>query len=232
MSQNKTRIQSVSVRERRPLAQVQNNSSNSSRSHRSVPPPVQEPTLPHEDATRSLGFGERMLRNTAIAVAMLLCVVAVQSVDAPGAKQAGNLLSEVVSMDINESLGSLRFVSNLVPDSVSVFWNLGGEKHAVPSSAQVLHVFNDQEPWVGYGAGDALASAAGEVMSVSRDAVGRASVRVRHASGMETIYGNLLQTAVQEGDWVETGAVIGAARQLTFELRGEGRAMDPTPYLK
>lgn len=173
-----------------------------------------------------------MLRNTAICVALLLTVLAFQSVQAPGVTGVTNFLSQVVSMDMSESLGSLKFVSNLVPESVQVLWNLGAEKHAVPSAAQVVHTFSSQEPWIGYASGEARASAAGEVMSLAVDAAGRSSVRIRHASGMESLYGNLLRVSVREGDWVEAGDVIGAAKILTYELRGEGRPMDPAPYLR
>lgn len=225
MSQTRTRTRTVTVREHTPLAQVQNTGR---------PPAVSKETQKNteEDITKSLGFGERMLRNTALCVALLLCIVAVQSLNTPGAVETTNFLSDVVSMNLSESLGSLRFVSNLIPDSVAVFWNLGGEKFAIPTDADVIHVFGTQEPWVGYAAGVARASAPGEVMSLAIESNNKASVRVRHASGMETIYGNLLTTSVQEGDWLETGDVIGAARELTFELRGEGRPMDPAPYFK
>lgn len=224
VSQSKTRVNNITVRNHAPLAKVQ------AGAKRNAAP---EPPAPlPEEGTRPLGFGERMLRNTAICVALLLCVVAVQSVQLDGAQTASGFLSEMVSMNLSESLGSLRFVSNLIPESVSVFWNLGGEKHMQPSGAAVVHVFSQQEPWIGYAATEAYASAAGEVMSLSVDAAGKASVRIRHASGMETIYGNLLTTYVREGDWVESGGLLGAARELTYELRGEGRAMDPTPYFQ
>lgn len=225
MSQSRTRVRNTTVRNRTPLAQVQPTTRLSSGGGGPKAPPKEDPAKP-------LGFAERMLRNTAICVALLLTVLAAQSLNTPGANSATNLLSQVVSMDLNESLGSLRFVSNLMPESAQVFWNLGAEKHGAPSGAEVVHTFSAQEPWLGYGAGEAYASAPGEVMSIAVDAVGRSAVRVRHSGGMETIYGNLLRLDVEEGDWVEAGQMIGAARILTYELRGEGRPMDPAPYLK
>jgi hypothetical protein len=196
-----------------------------------IAPPPEPPAPIVEDATRPLGFAERMLRNTALSVAMLLCVLAVQSLNTPGAQGITGALSDMVTMDLNESLGSLRFVSNLMPESAQVFWNLGAEQHLQPSNAAVAHAFSVQEPWLGYGAGEVRASAAGEVMSVAVDAVGLSMVRLRHASGMETIFGDLTETAVREGDWVAAGALLGASDALTYELRGDGRAMDPAPYL-
>ncbi len=226
MSQSRTRVQAATVRSRAPLAQVQQ-----AKRHVEMPPQAPVPQPPQmEESAKALGFGERMLRNTAISVTLLLCVLAAQSLNTPGATGATNLLAQVVSMDLSESLGSLRFVSNLVPESAAVFWNLGGEKHALPSSGAVVHTFSAQEPWVGYDTGEAVASASGEVMSVAMDPTGRYVIRIRHASGMESLYGNLLVTEVNEGDWVETGEVLGAAKLLTYELRGEGRAMDPAPF--
>ncbi len=225
MSQSRTRVRGTTVRNRAPLAHVQ-----TADRHSALRP--KEPIPPSENTAKPLGFGERMLRNTAICVALLLCVLAAQSLNTPGATKATNLLSQVVSMDLSESLGSLRFVSNLIPESVSVFWNLAGERHKAPSEGSVVHVFSQMEPWISYSASEALASAAGEVMSVSTDPAGRSVIRLRHASGMESMYGNLLRTSVQEGDWVEAGEVLGAAKELTYELRGEGRAMDPIPYFR
>ncbi len=225
MSQTRTRVRGTTVRSHAPLAQVQGSE------RRSAPTrPEPEPPPAEENPTKPLGFGERMLRNTAICVAALLCVLAAQSLNTSGTSGATNLLSQVVSMDLSESLGSLRFVSNLVPESVAVFWNLGGEKHMLPSDAEVVHVFSQREPWIGYSASEARASASGEVMSVSTDPAGKSVVRLRHASGMESLYGNLLRTDVLEGEWVNAGDVLGAAKELTYELRGEGRAMNPTPY--
>lgn len=224
MPQSRTKVRGITVRTRTPLAQVQGQ-----KKHHSSPP-LQEPIIKKDEEIKSIGFGERMLRNTAICVAMLLCVLAAQSLNVVNATGATNLLSQVVSMDLSESLGSLKFVSNLIPESVAVFWNLGSERHALPTDAEVIHVFNAQEPWVGYGAGEVRASAPGEVMSVSSDAVGKGVVRIRHASGMETLYGNLVQVSVEEGEWLEIGAKIGAAKALQYELRGEGRPMDPAPF--
>lgn len=225
MSQSRTRVRSVTVRKRTPLAQVPD------ADRHTAMPPEQTPNE-HESSVSPLSFGERMLRNTAICVAMLLCVLAVQSVGTPGASNATSVLSQIVSMDLSESLGSLRFVSNLLPETANVFWNLGVEKHSIPSDGEVVHTFSAQEPWLGFNAGAARSSAAGEVMSVSVDAVGASTIRIRHASGMETIYGNLREVTVREGDWVEAQDVLGVSDALVYELRGEGRSMDPSPYLE
>ena len=192
-------------------------------------PPREEETAPQSDAVKPLRFGERMLRNTAIAAALLLCAVAARSA---GLLPENGAFSQAVTMNLEEGLGSLRFVSALLPESARVFWNLGEEQHSAPSEAAIVHAFSEAEPYLAYSEGEALASAAGEAMSVGKDALGRQTVRLRHESGMETVYGNLIAASVREGDWVEAGQVLGVSRALTFEMRAEGRPMDPEPYLK
>lgn len=224
MPQSRTRVGSVTVRERTQLAKV-------AETRRSAAAPqLPEPPVAEENIAKPLGFGERMLRNTAVCVALLLTVMAVQSLNTPVTNGATNLLAQVVSMDLSESLGNLRFVANLLPESAEVFWNLGAERYALPTDAAVVHAFSEDEPWTGYAAGEVKAAAPGEVMSLAVDAIGRGAIRIRHESGMETLYDNLLSTSVREGDWVETGDVLGAARALVYELRIEGRPTDPKPY--
>ena len=92
--------------------------------------------------------------------------------------------------------------------------------------------FGAAEPYLAYSEGEALASADGEVMSVARDAVGRSTVRLRHDSGMETLYGNLIAASVREGDRVKAGQVLGVSRALMYEMRAEGLPTDPAPYLQ
>ena len=69
-------------------------------------------------------------------------------------------------------------------------------------------------------------------MSVVRDAAGRQTVRLRHDSGMETIYGNLIAASVREGEQVKAGQVLGVSRALVYEMRAEGLPTDPAPYLQ
>lgn len=64
-------------------------------------------------------------------------------------------------------------------------------------------------------------------------------VIVRHEDGFETRYAHLSEVHVKKGDRVETGADIGAVGStgrstgphLHFEIRKEGKALDPKPYL-
>ncbi|MGB7630855.1 MAG: M23 family metallopeptidase [Candidatus Deferrimicrobium sp.] len=60
-----------------------------------------------------------------------------------------------------------------------------------------------------------------------------------HGEGITTLYGHLATIDVQSGETVPAGAVIGTigrsgnatTHHLHFELRVDGRAVDPMPYL-
>lgn len=64
-------------------------------------------------------------------------------------------------------------------------------------------------------------------------------VIVRHEDGFETRYAHLSEVHVKKGDRVETGTDIGAVGStghstgphLHFEIRRQGKALDPKPYL-
>ena len=64
-------------------------------------------------------------------------------------------------------------------------------------------------------------------------------VMIDHGSGITTLYGHLATIRVQSGEAVAAGAVIGTigrsgnatTHHLHFELRVDGEAVDPVPYL-
>ena len=65
------------------------------------------------------------------------------------------------------------------------------------------------------------------------------SVVIDHGEGITTLYGHLAAIRVQSGETVPAGAVIGTVGRsgnattfhLHFELRVDGEAVDPVPYL-
>jgi len=65
------------------------------------------------------------------------------------------------------------------------------------------------------------------------------AVELDHGDGITTLYGHLATIRVQSGETVAAGAVIGTVgrsgnattHHLHFELRVDGEAVDPVPYL-
>ncbi|MEL5991019.1 M23 family metallopeptidase [Microbacterium phosphatis] len=86
------------------------------------------------------------------------------------------------------------------------------------------------------------AAASGVVILSSESYFGYGvAVMILHADGLVTLYGHLTHgsRAVAEGDWVEMGDAIGLVgntghsfgNHLHFEVRVNGRAVNPEPYL-
>ncbi len=90
---------------------------------------------------------------------------------------------------------------------------------------------------------EVMSVSTGTVKCVSEDALMGTMVTIDHGDGLESIYANLnAQPTVNQGDGVGVGTVIGAIgnsaiaesnspSHLHFELRKDGKAVDPTAYL-
>jgi len=95
---------------------------------------------------------------------------------------------------------------------------------------------------------DILAPAGTEVRAASQGSASFAGSGMRgygravildHGEGITTLYGHLATIRVQSGETVQAGAVIGTVGRsgnattnlLHFELRVDGEAVDPVPYL-
>ena len=87
---------------------------------------------------------------------------------------------------------------------------------------------------------EVLAASPGIAKHVERGKRGYGnSVVIDHGEGITTLYGHLAAIRVQSGETVPAGAVIGTVgrsgnattHHLHFELRVDGEAVDPIPYL-
>ena len=186
-----------------------------------------------------LTTGERLIRNTAIAGALLLVVLAVRNVDEPWSDQAISGLKQAVTMrvDWDDSIGRLSFVRALVPDAALVFLNMSGrDRLTMPVNGTLTHAWTEEQPWQEYAceAGSAvLAAGGGRILAASEGMGGDWVVLIGHEGGAETTYGYLADATVQVGQTVEAGDVIGHAAQsddagVYFELRENSLPADPS----
>lgn len=84
-----------------------------------------------------------------------------------------------------------------------------------------------------------LASGAGEVVEAGEDSLYGRFVRIRHGGGWESVYGHASRVLVRAGQRVRAGQPIAlsgntgvsTAPHLHFELRRDGRAVDPREYV-
>ena len=213
------------------------------------PRPIRWRSRPHSDARRGfrakkaakepkpkLSFGDRLLRNSALACAALLAILAVGNIDQPWARQASETVRQALTMriDLDESIGGLSFVKDLMPESALVFLNLSGESElAVPASGELSHAYSDAQPWLLFACGEGsevVAATDGTVTAVSTLNDGESiGLLIDHGSGLESVYAYLSEASVEAGDIVERGQALGtSSANLYFELRESGTAVDPT----
>jgi len=200
----------------------------------SIPNTETEPRRRARIKTR-LSFQDRLLRNSLLACAVLLGVLALGNVQQPWAKKAAQGIEQALTMkiDLDESLGQLTFVKKLMPESALVFFNLSGEHELVrPTNAELSHAYSDVQPWLMFASepGDQVfAIADGIVAAVSPLADGSSGILIDHGNGLESVTAGLSELEFQPGDEVLRGGTIGkSAGSMFFELRQNGDPIDPT----
>ena len=202
-----------------------------------------QPTRPRRFRRRSRGQkapltqGDKLLRNSAIACALLLGILALGNLRQPWAEKASESIERALTMRINldDSIGELTFVRQIMPESALVFLNVSGSAElARPCDGAVTHPWSALQPWLAFEANvqPVCAAAAGTVTAVSELSGGNQGVLVDHGEGRETLYANLSEVTVQSGDRIARGQQLGVCQDgLYFELRQGGDSVDPTEGL-
>jgi len=183
-------------------------------------------------------FQERLLRNSCFACAVLLGILALGNVRQPWARNVSSTIEKALTMeiDLDKSLGQLRFVQKLMPESALVFFNLnGGSELTLPVQGELSHPFSQIQPWLMFACekgANACAVADGIVSAVSPMSSGGYGVLIDHGSGLESVTACLDEASVQAGSSVVRGGIIGkSSENLYFELRQNGESADPTHKL-
>ena len=189
------------------------------------------PEQQHEWQVRFLQL-DKLVRNLAVVGGMVLVLVALRNSSAPEAKSVFNALQEGAGMKWDESVGKLSFVNSLFPEEIQEVWN---ENRSVsvckPIQGEVVHAWTGDEPYLLIESTELAvrSAAAGEVINIAHGKDEERIIRIRH-DGFDTVYGNMKECLVQEGEQVDAEEVIGTlinAEPLVFELRRDGRSVDP-----
>ena len=199
-------------------------------------------TIKAKDKPRRLSASERLFKNTAVACALLLCVMALKNIDSPVTNKITGAVKSVVSMDLNlpSSIQDLAFVQKIMPESALVFLNLTDTpQNALPVSGEIVHAYTSQQPWTEYRSRDnapVFAVASGKVAASVETGEGDYSVLVSDSEGNEYLYAFLASSSVQAGDEISKGAQIGLTgaserARLYLEYRKSGKAADPEGLL-
>jgi len=195
---------------------------------------IQHPKSKHK-SNKKLSYGDRLLRNSALACAVLLAVLAVGNINQPWAKRTSATIEQALTMriDLDESIGRLSFVRSIMPESALVFLNLSGDAElARPVNGELTHAYSETQPWLTFACAsgsEVFAAADGIVTAVSalpEDAVG---ILIDHGNGKESVYAGMDKSVVQPGDSIARGQVLGTAdTALYFELRENELPVDPS----
>jgi len=199
------------------------------------PPATEERRKPRRVRTRpKLSFGEKLLRNTAIACALLLTILAVRNVDQPWSNAAVDGIEAALTMriDLDQSLGRLSFVRSIMPESSLVFLGISGSTPAEPVTGEVQHAYTEAQPWTMYlcdASAEVRAAMAGTVSAVAQLESGDWAVLVDHGEGVETMYAYLTEPEVSSGEAVTRGERLGTlnGEKLYYEMRKDGASVDP-----
>lgn len=182
--------------------------------------------------------GERLLKNLAVASALVLCAMALRTGAVPPLNDAADAILTAATDQslLDDQLGKLSFVSTLFPEAVLVFGESSTELAAPVSGGMVVHTWSAAEPWLSWrtAASTVTASAGGEVVGVFHGLGDERMVQVQGNDGLKCTYGNLAQVSVRTGDAVSAGDVIGTllpGEDFVMEVHRNGRSVDPAQYL-
>ncbi len=189
-------------------------------------------------ADEKRGRGEPFLRNLAVAAALVLCAVTLRTGAIPPVSNAADavLTAATDRSLLDDQLGKLSFVSALFPEAVLVFGEQTQPLTQPVSGGTVVHAWSSAEPYTSWrtGSREVRAAASGEVIGVYHGNGAERLVQVSGEDGLSCLYGNLAEVAVQTGDRVLTGDVLGTLLQgadCVFEVRRDGISVDPARYL-
>lgn len=181
---------------------------------------------------KKAGFSERLLRNTAIACALLLGILTVRNIDAPWSQAAMTGIETALTMriDPDSSLGRLSFVQSMIPESTLVFFNMSDTDPVAPVDGDVIHEYIAGQPWTLYSCdegADVRSVLAGSVSAVMQLESGDWCVLIDHGDGVESMYAYLAKPLVDAGDQVARGETIGSANSdsMYYEFRRNGESV-------
>lgn len=207
------------------------------REPRRAPERALPPSLPAEALKPRRG--EELMKNLAVAAALLICLVALRSGAVPAATDMTDAVLAAATGDtlLDDRLGKLSFVSSLFPEATLVFGMGDSEALAMPvSGGALVHAWSEKEPYVSWSSasGEVFSPMDGEVSGVYHGEAEELLVRITREDGLSCICGNLAAATVRTGDAVKRGDLLGTldtGEACAFELRQDGYSVDPTAFL-
>ena len=195
----------------------------------------------HKQAHKDMRM-TRTARNALICTCIICAAVLIRTVDTPvtNAMCDGIQTALTFDIDVEDTLGRLKFVQNGVQEVASVFSASNAlqiqEGFVLPiENAVLLQAFDAQtHPYVTLQAKDediVYTPASGIVTSIQKDADGITSIALEHADGYASILRGYMDVAVKQDDTLAAGQKIGtvdsANTQIEFALYAQGVCVNP-----
>jgi len=182
--------------------------------------------------------GEQLLRNMAVAAALLICAVTLRAGALPPLSPLTDAVLTAATDDslLDDQLGRLSFVSSMFPEAALVF-SARETSLALPvSGGVVVHAWSESEPYMSWRTNSTVVTSAsdGEVIGVYHGYGDERLVQVMGEDGIACMYGNLEEIHVMTGDHVAAGDPIGTlltGADAVFEVRRDGMSIDPALLL-
>lgn len=192
-------------------------------------------TTPKAYNQKKSGFQERLLRNSCLACAVLLGILALSNIERPWAQKASGSIEKALTMkiDLDQSIGQMSFVQKIMPESALVFFNLSGETDMLrPVEGALSHAYSEIQPYLMFECRNGMPvymPCDGTIAAVSQLSDGSWGILIDHGSGRESVIAGLTNINVSQGDKINLGEEIGTgSAKIYFELRESGAAVDPT----
>ena len=184
--------------------------------------------------------GEELLKNLAVASALVVCALALRSGAVPSLTGPTDAVLAAVSGDtlLDEQLGKLSFVSALFPEATLVFGEQTEDALVMPvSGGTVAHAWSEAEPYISWTcpSGQVVSSLDGEVSGVYHGNDEERIVQVTAEGGLSCVYGNIEAAAVAAGDAVRAGDLLGTllpGAECVMEVRRNGFSVDPAALME
>lgn len=189
-------------------------------------------------SVRRLSVSERLFRNTAVACALLLCVMALKNIDSPVTNTITEKVKSVVNMDIQfpSSIGNLSFVQKYIPESALVFLNkTDASLPSIPVKGEIVHAYSKAQPWTEYKTENNApvhSMTDGTIEACVETGEGDWTILVRTENNLQTVYAFLNSACVGQGETIRRGMQIGSTgsndlARLYLEVRKGGEVIDP-----
>lgn len=193
-----------------------------------------------------------LFRKIFVSAIIIIIVLILKGINTDFTQNAVKYARDAVTkdIDIDETLGKLKFVSDYIPDAISVFGKQGSgvdnETKAdkgivpffsVPAEGKVIANFSDTSHGIdisGTKNQGVYAVADGIIIAAGEDSEGSKYIKINHGDDITSIYEGCSQTAVNIGDDVKKGDKIATMEKdntgvytLHFESWVDNKPVDP-----